>query len=127
MRDYKLLIREYNKVSNVITFLILIISNSLLIDNKSTIINLTSAYDILLRLKIKLAPTNEAQKRELIRRYYSIRRLPQSISIDAWISKWESIYSEAIQLEIGEVRDPLRPLYDFIEAILTISPYFTEI
>ena len=56
-----------------------------------------------------------------------MRRPPQSISIDAWISKWESIYSEAIQLEIGEVRDPLRPLYDFIEAISTISPYFTEI
>ena len=60
MRDYELLIREYDKVSNVIAFLILIISNSLSIDNKRTIINLTSAYDILLRLKIKLAPTNEA-------------------------------------------------------------------
>ena len=58
--------------------------------------NLTNAYNILLRLKIKLTPTNEARKRDLIHRYYLIRRPPQSISIDVWISKWESIYSEAI-------------------------------
>ena len=66
MHDYELLIREYDKVSNAIAFLILIISNSLSIDNKRAIMNLTSAYDILLRLKIKLAPTTEARKRDLI-------------------------------------------------------------
>ena len=87
MRDYKLLIREYDKVSNLIAFLILIISNSLLIDNKRAIMNLTSAYNILLRLKIKLAPTTKARKRDLIYRYHSMRRPPQSISIDTWISK----------------------------------------
>ena len=64
---------------------------------------------------------------DLIRRYHAMRRPPQSMSIDAWISKWESIYIEAIQLEIGEVLDLSRPLFDFIEAVSTISPYFTEI
>ena len=66
MRDYELSIREYDKVSNAIAFLILIISNSLLINNKRAIMNLTSTYNILLRLKIKLTPTTEARKRDLI-------------------------------------------------------------
>ena len=127
MRDYELSLREYERVTNAIAFLILIISNSLSLENKRTIIDLTDAYDILSRLKTKLAPTNEARKRDLIRRYHAMRRPPQSISIDAWISKWESIYIEAIQLEIGEVLDLSRPLFDFIEAVSTISPYFTEI
>jgi hypothetical protein len=32
-----------------------------------------------------------------------------------------------VQLDIGEIKDPIRPLYDFIESVSLIMPYFTKL
>jgi hypothetical protein len=40
---------------------------------------------------------------------------------------WENLYSKALELQINEVNLLIRVLYNFLEAILGLQPYFSTL
>jgi methylthioribose-1-phosphate isomerase len=90
--------------------------------------NKTSAYQVLLLLKQRYAPTTETRKRYIITKYQKMTQTPQTtVNIDAWVSQWENVYAEASELGIAEAQASHRALYDFLAAISPISPFFSEL
>ena len=51
--------------------------------------------------------------------------LSRDRSIEKWLTNWENVYTEASQMEIAEATES-RALYDFLEAVGSLSPHFTE-
>ncbi|EAU36855.1 predicted protein [Aspergillus terreus NIH2624] len=130
LREYELQMREFDHVNKGLTLIHMIIQNSISQQNKRAIINTNSAYQSLRILRDKLAPTNEARKRDVIGRYHQLRAQGSSVrspNLESYISQWENLYSEAQELDISEVNPPIRALYDFLEAIHTVQPYFSTL
>ena len=125
-REYELDLREYERIINRINFIHQLITTSISHENRRLIGNNTSVYTILKILYQLHAPTTESRKRHVIKQWHQMRQGPRSMTIESWLTKWENIYTEAIQLNIGEVIEPERPLYDFLDAVASLSPYFME-
>ncbi|KAJ5670386.1 uncharacterized protein N7477_005749, partial [Penicillium maclennaniae] len=115
-RDYELDLREYDRISGAISQIYLIIQSSISYSSKLIIQHLPSRY----------APTTEARKRSVIKKYHQMHRIPHSLTIDAWISQCENTYIEAVQLGISEVQSKTRPLLDFLDSLASMSPSFAE-
>lgn len=78
---------------------------------------------MLVFLKKKMAPTDEAWKLEIIGKYYRLQRLSYSIDIAEWLEDWEIIYADILALNIPEVFDS-RPQNNFAVALNTIDEAF---
>ncbi|KAJ6130931.1 hypothetical protein N7523_001391 [Penicillium sp. IBT 18751x] len=125
-RDYELDLREYDRISGAISQIFLIIQSSISYSSKLIIQHLPSVYEALQTLQKRYAPTTEARKRSVIKKYHQMRRIPHSMTTDAWISQCENTYVEAVQLDIGEVQSKTRPLLDFLDGLALSSPFFAE-
>ena len=82
-------------------------------------------YDMLVALKQQIASTNCAWKIELQNQYQKLIKPLRSQSIDFYLQEWEKIYTQCKKLKLPDV-DENRPLFDFLNAISTISPGFTD-
>ncbi|KAJ5666537.1 uncharacterized protein N7477_008985 [Penicillium maclennaniae] len=125
-RDYELDLREYDRISGAISQIYLIVQSSISYSSKLIIQHLPTVYEALQTLQKRYAPTTEARKRSVIKKYHQMRRIPHSLTIDAWISQCENTYVEAVQLGIGEVQSKTRPLLDFLDGLASMSPSFAE-
>jgi len=83
-------------------------------------------YDMLTALKTRVAPTDQARKMELIKRYRKLVKAPKSQDIYIWLQEWEKVYTECKELNLPDVDDN-RSLFDFLNAISTISPEFANV
>jgi hypothetical protein len=84
-------------------------------------------HDMLVTLKQRVAPTDQARKIELINQYQKLKEAPHSQNLDTWFQQWEKTYKECKQLNLPDVEDD-RPLYDFLslfgfESIYTSIKY----
>ncbi|KAJ5684591.1 uncharacterized protein N7477_000936 [Penicillium maclennaniae] len=125
-RDYELDLREYDRISGAISQIYLIVQSSISYSSKLIIQHLPTVYEALQTLQKRYTPTTEARKRSVIKKYHQMRRIPHSLTIDAWISQCENTYVEAVQLGIGEVQSKTRPLLDFLDGLASMSPSFAE-
>lgn len=126
IRDFEARAKEHQVISTGVSTLLLVIINSISYNNRQATLSAESPYQILRILSAKLAPTNESRKRDLIKRYTRLRAPPTG-SIESHISAWENLYTEALGLEIPEVQNPIRPLFDFLESISSASPTFSAL
>ena len=83
-------------------------------------------HDMLVALKQRVAPTDQARKIELISQYQKLKNTPDSHNLDTWLQQWEKTYKECKQLRLPDVEDD-RPLYDFLNAISGIAPEFANV
>jgi hypothetical protein len=83
-------------------------------------------HDMLVTLKQRVAPTDQARKIELINQYQKLKEAPHSQNLDTWFQQWEKTYKECKQLNLPDVEDD-RPLYDFLKAISGIAPEFANV
>jgi hypothetical protein len=72
----------------------------------------TTVYQMLVALKKRLAPTDEAKKIQFIAQYNRLKKFQKNESIEQWLQDWEKTYIEAKALSLPDVADE-RPLYDF--------------
>ena len=83
-------------------------------------------HDMLVALKQRVAPTDQARKIELITQYQKLKKAPRGQNLDTWLQQWEKTYKECKQLKLPDVEDD-RPLYDFLNAISGIAPEFANV
>ena len=83
-------------------------------------------FDMLVALKKRVAPTDCARKLELRNQYKKLQRSPKSQNIDTWLQQWEMTFTDCKDLGIPEVADN-QLVFDFLEAILTVSPEFSNV
>ena len=79
---------------------------------------------MLIALKQRLVPTDEARELELAKQYKALKKPPRAQNLDNWLQQWEKTYSQCVELKLPEV-DKDRPLYDFLNTISSVSPEFT--
>ncbi|PYH40033.1 uncharacterized protein BP01DRAFT_268809, partial [Aspergillus saccharolyticus JOP 1030-1] len=125
-QDYHQNLKEFNETASGLASLSLLINSTLSKQNQHAILNLEKPYQILRALRNRLAPTNQSRKRDLINRYHRLRTSTKG-PIESHISQWELIYSEAVELQISEVKEPIRVLFDFLESIHETMGTFASI
>lgn len=84
-----------------------------------------SAYEMIKALHLRLAPTDQSRKAELIAQYHKLGRFTKGSSVDDYLRDWESTYNRCKLLNIAEVQDE-RPLFDFVRAISAIAPNWSN-
>jgi hypothetical protein len=92
----------------------------LLIDDKVTLREKVKA------LKAQLAPTDYASKMLARERYRKAQNVDKS-QVNTWIQNWERALKEAQKKNLGEVRDDLNATYDFLGAVESITPGFSDL
>ncbi|KAM4067558.1 integrase core domain-containing protein [Hirsutella rhossiliensis] len=76
-------------------------------------------------LQARVAPTDWALEREVLQRYRSTLQSPNRTKIEAWVTQWQKVLTEAKQLGLPDVQD-LRPTQDFLQAVSSINTPFTD-
>ncbi|SLM38807.1 Ribonuclease H-like domain [Lasallia pustulata] len=82
-------------------------------------------WDILQALKKRLAPSDTAQKYEVIYAYRKMCKGPGNQNIKTWLDKWDCVYTEALNINLPEVKGN-RPMEDFLMAVESKDPHFTS-
>jgi len=82
-----------------------------------------TAYEMLVELKAKIAPSDFATKLDLRNQYTYLAKPPGRQPLDPWINKWEDVYNKAKKLDLPEISAP-NPHFDFLEAIQNVLPHF---
>jgi hypothetical protein len=85
--------------------------------------NYDTPHDMLVALKQRVVPTDQARKIELINQYQKLKKAPRGQNLDTWLQK---TYKECKQLKLPDVEDN-RPLYDFLNAISGTAPEFANV
>ncbi|KAM4067597.1 hypothetical protein HRG_012312 [Hirsutella rhossiliensis] len=76
-------------------------------------------------LQARVAPTDWALEREVLQRYRSTLQSPERTKVEAWITQWQKVLTEAKQLGLPDVQG-LRPTQDFLQAVSLINAPFTD-
>jgi hypothetical protein len=87
--------------------------------------NKTTVYQILLALKKRLAPTDDARKFQLTAQYNQLKKFQKNESVEHWLQSWERTYEDAVLQHSVITGD--QPLFDFVNAIRPIDTYFASI
>jgi len=85
-------------------------------------------YDIakeLSLLQARVQPTDWAYEQEVLERYYTILRALNRSKTEGWITSWQKVLTEARKLGLPDAQG-LRPTRQFIQAVNSISPLFTD-
>ena len=80
---------------------------------------------MLVALKQRIAPTDQARETELINKYSKLKKAPKAQNI-SWLQDWEKIYTECKELNLPDV-DKHRSLFDFLHAAASVAPEFASV
>jgi hypothetical protein len=84
-------------------------------------------YDMLVALRNRYAPSDATRICELKLKYEGIKNsTPQGESIDDWLQKWETTYTECMDYKISDVQEN-GAIWDFVRATERIQPDFSNI
>ncbi|KAM4067424.1 integrase core domain-containing protein [Hirsutella rhossiliensis] len=70
-------------------------------------------------------PNRLGTREEVVQRYRSTLQSPNRTKIEAWVTQWQKVLTEAKQLGLPDVQD-LRPTQDFLQAVSSINAPFTD-
>src|SRR5438034_10439545 len=87
--------------------------------------NAENAHEMLVALKNRVAPTDLARKTELSNRYERMKKAPKAQHIETWLREWEKVYTDCKALAMPDVDEDCS-LFDFLHAISSIAPEFTN-
>jgi len=83
-----------------------------------------TTHDILVSLKNRFKPTNEARERELTLQYQRLKTLTtRNMNMEDWLLQWEKTCRECRQLNLPDVAG-IRPVRDFVYAIHNVDSEF---
>jgi hypothetical protein len=89
------------------------------IDDKTTV------YQMLVALKKRLAPTDYAQKLDVVQKYNKLKTYSKEEDVEKWLKDWETIYTDGKKLNIPEVADE-RSLFDFTHAVSVVDSGYSS-
>ncbi len=124
--DYNYDRKEYDRKRKALADIRIRIVESLKRDYISYTHHCDSVYDLLVKLKERIATTDKIRERELIEQYKTACKPPKAQGIEQWIQKWEKTYDDCLVVNIPEVQGS-RPLFDFVQAISGVSTGFADV
>ena len=89
-------------------------------DNITYLKDKATIYDMLVTLKKRLAPTNNARKIEVTTKYSKLKIFNKKIDLEVWCRNWETTYTDVVRLNLLEVVED-RSQYDFTTAIAAVD------
>jgi hypothetical protein len=122
--DYKEQLSSFKQKESALLTLCTYIQERVSRNNLVFTFNCETAYDMLVNLKNRVSPTDQARKIELVNRYQRMKMTPKAQNIDAWLQEWEKVYTNCKALNLPDV-DEDRSLFDFLHAISNVAPEFT--
>ena len=84
-----------------------------------------TTYDVLVSLKQRVAPTDEARKILLATQYGKLKKALRNQNFEVWVQEWEKVYTECVELGLPEVEGN-RSVRDFVYAVESTSPSWSE-
>jgi hypothetical protein len=94
-------------------------------ENLYIIEDLSLVHTMLVELRRRLAPKDQARKLEVIDQYQKLKVYNKRQEVEKWLRAWEITYSEAAKLNLPEVADD-RPLFDFTRAIQSLDSVYSS-
>jgi hypothetical protein len=79
-----------------------------------------TTYDVLVSLKKRVAPSDEARKIYLATKYAKLKKAPRNQNFEVWIQEWEKVYTECVELKLPEIKGN-QSVRDFVYAVKSIS------
>ena len=123
--EYKIQRKEYDRKKIARANLRSHIQGSISRDYLTYTLKCDDAHEMLVALKKRAAPTDQARKLILTTKYKILVKAPREISVDSWLRLWEKTYADCKELKLSEVDDD-KPLHDFITAIDKIDSGFAS-
>ena len=116
----------YNEQKTAFTSVISLIQETITAENAILIQNTEShPYDLLVALKQRLAPTDQARSLQLEKRYERLKKGPGGgQNIETWVNEWHQMYIDASLHQLAEVSWD-RPIRDFLLAIHSKVPAYS--
>lgn len=82
-----------------------------------------TAYEMMVKLKARFAPTDLSREKETILKYKKLQKPPKAKDVETWLQEWETVYTRASKLSLPDVANN-RAVTDFIEATKDLhSPF----
>ena len=85
----------------------------------------STTYDVLVSLKKRVAPSDEARKIQLSTQYARLKKPPRNQNYEVWLQEWERVYTECKELGLPET-DGNRSVKDFAYAVESITSGWSE-
>jgi len=76
-------------------------------------------------LQARVQPTDWAHEQEVLERYYDVLKALNRSTIEAWITSWQKVLSEAKKLDLPDTKG-LRPTRQFLQAVSSVNQAFTD-
>ena len=122
--EYKLLLLEYKEQQAAFRGIIDYILDTILPANIIYIQNVeVHPYVVLVALKERLAPSDEARSLSIEREYRKLCEGPRNQKTNKWLDEWTRCYIRAKECGLGEATGD-RPVRDFLLAVDKINPAF---
>ena len=125
LADYKEESIEINRILDNLQAIQSHIVTSITSNNTAYIEDQLTVHEMLVKLKNRLAPTDQARKIEVRRAYHSLKTTGKRTEVETWLRNWETTYTEAKSLKLPEVQGEL-PHFDFIQAIQSIDSTYAS-
>ncbi|KAF2801243.1 uncharacterized protein BDZ99DRAFT_403774, partial [Mytilinidion resinicola] len=84
---------------------------------------ISSARDLLAKLKKSIAPSDEARRNEIYNLWQKQKHYPAERTIEKWLMDWETLYSDASRLQLPEAIGN-RAQIDFLLSLMGKHPEF---
>ena len=68
---------------------------------------------MLVALKQRIAPTDQARELKLTNQYQKLKKGPKMQNIDEWLKLWETTYTDCKEFDLPDVAKT-RLIYDFL-------------
>ena len=122
---YKSRLARYNEQKTGFTAIISFIQETITVENAILIQKVEShPYNLLVALKQRLAPSDQARSLYLEKRYEKLKKGPGNQDTETWINDWQRMYTDATIHGLAEVSGD-RPIRDFLLGIYSKDPAYS--
>ena len=84
-----------------------------------------TAHDMLIDLKNRMIPTDQARKHDLAAHYHHLKKTPKTQHIKTWLQEWEKNYTDCKTLNLSDIAEN-KTLHDFLHAVLSLTSEFSD-
>ena len=113
--------RQHTEIMEAIGKVGMYINSSITRRNLVHIKNQESVPDMLKNLRKKLAPSAESELLRVRTRWRQLQIYNKREKITEWVLKWENMYSDALEVELPEVKGN-QVCFDFLQAASSYDP-----
>lgn len=122
---YKIRLNRYDQRKASLAHLHRFIQETVHPDRIHYTFNCDSVHQMLVNLQQRLKPKDDVRRYQLTDQYRELQKSPRNENLDAWMTSWEKVYREGIELTQPIVQKDTA-VQDFLRAVYDIAPDFSS-